>query len=184
MKLAINYDLMDRICDAREPYNTLKIVRNHKNEWIRQRIPILILLNIFLKPSVLATVFVVVTQNGIDILSGTMVHKINNEDYYALRAEEDLKKLVLQLQSSFVDTDYDLLLKSEESLRKYKIKINEKKFPCLLEEKYILVPTKTQTDDVIETSLLQEHIVGSKQWTLSLGSPTKQKKLVPVHAKM
>lgn len=58
-------------------------------------------------------------------------------------------------------------------IKKYKVEVNKKQLPHIAEEKYILVPSYTYNGDTKDTSVLQGHIVGSKQYVLSLGSPKK-----------
>ncbi len=43
-----------------------------------------------------------------------------------------------------------------------------------MEKKYILVPTYDYLGEIQSTSILQEHVVGSKIYVLSLGSEAKE----------
>ena len=79
-----------------------------------------------------------------------------------------------QLNDLNVKTDYELLLESELYKKEYKIQVNEKKLPYIAESKYIMVPTHSFNGNMTETSILQEHVVGSKKYVLSLGSPKKE----------
>lgn len=99
--------------------------------------------------------------------------KLAGVDQYADQSSDNLKKLVSQLEDLNVSTDYDLLLKSEVYDKKYKVEINKEQLPHLAESKYIFVPSYTYNRDKKDTSILQEHIVGSKEYILSLGSPKK-----------
>ena len=182
MKIVVNYELMEKILDVKEPYGLLKLERKNKDVWFFLRVPALLLNNMAYGPEFMLSILAIFL--GVDIITLKSAYKKAGRDFFAVSAERNLKKLVIQLNDSHIDTNYDLLLESKESERKYKIKLNEKKLPCLFEEKYILVPTNTQTKDVKETSLLQEHIVGSNEWVLSVGSPSKKKKLVPVHSQI
>lgn len=75
-----------------------------------------------------------------------------------------------------VNTTGDLLLDSYKYKTEYEIKRNEKNLPILEQRKYIMVPTKDTNGEV---SLLQEHIIGTGDYSLSYGSPKKVLKLVP-----
>lgn len=77
------------------------------------------------------------------------------------------------MESLNIFTSYDLLLKSKVYDKKYKVEMNKEQLLHIAEEKYILVPSYTYNGDTKDTSALQEHIVGSKQYVLSLGSPKK-----------
>ena len=46
-----------------------------------------------------------------------------------------------------------------------------------MESKYILVPTYDFNNNIKNTSILQEHIVGTDKYVLSIGSPKKELKL-------
>ena len=110
-------------------------------------------------------------------LSYLFANNVLGGDRYAIDATSRLNTLVSQLNDLNVNTDYDLLLQSEHYETKYKIKLNEKKLPYLLESKYIMVPTYSYSGEIKDTSILQEHVVGSKEYVLSLGSPQKKLKL-------
>lgn len=98
---------------------------------------------------------------------------MNGLDFYADKSSRSLKKLVSQLENLNISTSYDLLLQSEVYHKKYKIEVNKEQLPHLAESKYIFVPSYTYSGDKQDTSILQEHIVGSKEYILSLGSPKK-----------
>ena len=46
-----------------------------------------------------------------------------------------------------------------------------------MEEKYILVPTNDFNNNIKNVSIKQEHIIGSTDYVLSIGSPKKELKL-------
>jgi hypothetical protein len=75
-----------------------------------------------------------------------------------------------------MSTSADLLKKSELIKTEYKL-IHEKSMPIIHQNRYILVPTYNGLGDIKDTSILQEHEIGSKQYTLSIGSPSKKLKL-------
>lgn len=184
MKISVNYDVMNKILDVKQPFGPLKIARNSKDLWLHIFLPAIIGANIVIMPSVPGTLFLIAGGSLATLTANYSFRKMIGKDFYKDIASQLLNLLSFQLEELHVNTTYDLLLDSEESERKYRIKLNEKKIPTLVEEKYILVPTKTYTNDIKKTSLLQEHVVGSNKWTLSLGSPSKQKKLVPVHTQI
>lgn len=177
MKLRINYDLIEAVKNVNEPFGPFKIVRNNKRKWIRYHFPLYFSVNYIFQRDVFNAFFILGIQFGLLIIPDFLTGTVMKIDIYSINSSNELKKLSSKLCDLNIDTNYDLLLKSYEYKRKYQIQINEQKLPELAEYKYILVPTYKYNGDIGETSLLQEHIVGSKIYTLSIGSPLKEFKL-------
>lgn len=177
MKLVINYDLMDAICNVNEPLTLLKVVRNKKVDYLTFNVPFFSIIDFLIESQSLEFFgtlglqmgVVVATHMGIDLLCSRIV----GADQYGYKSAKDLKKLVGQLDALNISTSYDLLLKSEVYDKKHKVEINKDHLPYIAESKYILVPSYTYNGDIKDTSVLQEHIIGSKEYVLSLGSPKK-----------
>ena len=102
-------------------------------------------------------------------------------DDYAKTATENLKELASSLNSLYLNTNYELLLESQLSCKEYNIILNEKMIPQILESKYILVPTYNYNNEIKNVSILQEHVVGSDIYELSLQSPIKSFKYAYSH---
>ena len=173
MKLIINYDLISKTKEAKDTYVLTRIRKNFKkvSYWYGIYVTINLSLgqrieqaigNAAFSASFLFTLFSIM-----DFIKYKTLGDIDKA-----KAIFDLIKLSIQLGQSNISTSVDLLLDSEEYETKYKIKINEKKLPYVLQEKYIMVPTYNN-GEIKETSILQEHVMGSKVYVLSLGSPTK-----------
>lgn len=81
----------------------------------------------------------------------------------------DLFILSEKLGALNIDTNRMLLMNAYKYKTEYEIN-SDKKIPRLVQKKYINIPT---TDDK-EASLLQEHVVGTRTYTLSKGKPRKQ----------
>lgn len=173
MKIMINYDFFDKVRDAREPLGPLKVVR--------------VLKDVYICSFPFTTAFALSTLNllGSIVLSGLaaitsasalsiILKKCYKGDPIAFLAETDLTVLASKLKDLGIDTTYDLLLESELYTRKYNVKVNKNKIPYLLGHKYIMVPTYDYNGEIGATSILQEHVVGSKKYVLSIGSPQKQ----------
>ena len=180
MKLVINYDLINEIKDANEPYGIMKIVRTYKKYWIGFGIPIGILGSV---PSAVDKSFLPVSISMITFnIAITLLYDyiMYNEigDFHQKEAKDNLLSLVSSLRDNDVNTDYELLLKSYLYSKNYKLRLNEDKIFEVLESKYILIPTYNYNMKVTDTSILQEHVVGSNTYVLSLGSPEKKLKLV------
>ena len=71
-----------------------------------------------------------------------------------------------------ISTSYELLLDSENYKTEYKLKFDEAKIPYIKQDKYINIPVYND-GDIKEVSLVQEHVIGSKSYSLSYGSPSK-----------
>lgn len=176
MKLVVNYDLINAIRNVNEPLTPLKVIRNNKVKWAKFNFPCYFAINFAGSHSVPKALGVL----GFQFVWLTAAYFYNQKifgDEYHTNSSNDLRKLVSQLDSLNIKTDYDLLLKSELYKTKYKIQLNEKKILELAQQKYILVKTYNYCGDTKDTSILQEHIVGSKNYVLSIGSPKKKYKL-------
>lgn len=176
MKIVIYFDLLESIMNVNEGITPMKIIRNEKRHWLKFNLPIYSIIDFsFNKPSIVPLVLGL--QFGFIITADLMVLKMLGNDRYKDKSELQLKSLSFVLNKMNIDTNYELLKGSKSDGRNYKIRLNEKKIPQLVETKYILVPTNTAMGDIKDTSIEQEHVVGSKSYVLSLGS--KKKKLVP-----
>ena len=178
MKLLVNYDFFEQIKNAREPFSPFKLVRNHKVELIAASIPFCVMvgaksrsfLNTFCFQIVefaYASAFIFILYYGFAAF---------NKDPYTKKASARLKKLVGDFKEINVDTNYNTLLDAEHYETKHRLKLNEKKMPYILESKYILLPSYIN-GEICKTSIMQEHIVGTKKYELSIGSPVKTKAL-------
>ena len=79
-----------------------------------------------------------------------------------------------------VKTNYDMLLESELYEKKYKVEKTDSLF-AIKEEKYIYVPSYGFDGKEKDTSILQEHDIGSGIYALSVGEPEKQYRRVLVN---
>lgn len=178
MNLVIDYDFFNAIKDVNEELTLNKIIRNNMNKWLKFNIPLLTSLEYVIAkekflnymPSALAIHFFIIFQMEL------MQYKLLG-DIYKDTADIRLKLLVSQLDNLNLETTYELLKQSTCYRRIYNLKLNKNKIPQVLESKYILVPNYDYHGDIKETSLLQEHIVGSNNYILSIGEPKKVLKL-------
>lgn len=179
MKLIINYDFIEAIKNAKEPFTAFKVIRNKKTRWATLNFPLYIAVIAAIQKEF--DIPIILCGFGLgccfNIFSESLENKIFSTDDYKEEAIQNLKKLSSQLTELNISTDYELLLDSKLYERKYKIQVNENKIPDLIESKYILVPTYTYNNEIKEESILQEHILGTNTYVLSLGSPSKQFKL-------
>lgn len=175
MKLTINYDLINAILNVNEPFNGFKLIRNNKKEWLTIELPLFTIIDIAIQRNIIIILSTLIIQFGLVFAVEYFVKKYLNVDMYKEKSIKDLKKLVLKLEKIYIKTDYDLLLNSELYEKKYKINVNKNSFN-LMEHKYILVPTYDFNNNIKKTSILQEHIIGTDEYVLSVGSPEKELK--------
>lgn len=95
-------------------------------------------------------------------------------------AIEELRKFSLKLNQQNVKTSGELLLASKEYYREHKFVVSENGVPGVMQNKFINIPTYNN-GSIEETSILQEHKIGSKKYVLSLGSPTKSQVFKPAY---
>ena len=181
MKLMINYDFFNAIRNVNEPFGPLKIIRNEKVKY-SAFFPIWYLIgNMFnedFQSNMLSICFSYGIVMSMDLLTGSIL----KFDKYENISSMNLKKLVPRLADINIKTDYELLRQSELYQKQYKVELDENKIPFLMENKYILVPTYSYSGEIVDTSILQEHEIGTKTYTLSMGEPEKRYRAVMSHA--
>ena len=177
MKILINYDLLDEIKRAQEPFTIVKEIKNSPSLYIKSwavGTGIGLIYNTNLLGISLYSLSVAVAVDV--VLSGIGYHLIG--DYYKSKAFRNLNQLSLDFNKLSVNTNYDLLLDSQWYQSNYKVELSSHNIPYLLENKYILVPSYNQLGEVINTPVLQEHAIGSKDYLLSVSSPSNERSYV------
>ena len=71
-----------------------------------------------------------------------------------------------------VNTNCELLLESYVYDTKYKLGFNDKLLPYIKKDKYIMVPAISNIGKK-DVPLVQEHIIGSREYSISHGTPKK-----------
>ena len=177
MKLVTNFDFVNAIKDVNEPLGLSKVIRNEKRNIITD-MPFWFMFDyLFYRGQIDKIVLVMASQTLILSNYYYFFNRIYGDKYCEAAAKE-LKKLAITLKELNVNTTYDMLLESELSEVEYKVSFDESKIPFLMQEKYVLVPSYDYSGKVVDTSILQEHTVGSKEYVLTLGKPSKKRKLV------
>ncbi len=183
MKLLINYDFFNAVRNVNEKTNPLKVIRNEKNRYV------------FVFPFYLSTVLIIGQNQKLDlndimipILRGygtllsldfifeLMAQKLSPSklDLYGEKASQRLKELAKLLKDINVNTNYDKLLASELYYKTCNIEYNEGKLPDIVSKKYIYVPSYGFDGEEKTTSILQEHIIGTKEYILSQDEPDRE----------
>ena len=182
MKIIINYDFFEAIKNVNENFSSLKIIRNEKYKCLSFSLPLYFVINYFFHYPKINSLMVFPLCFSINIVNEYIKYYQNHEDKYKVKAKENLELLAEEFQKFNLKTDYDLLLKSKLYEKHLNIKLNVNNLPVLLESKYILVPTYTGNHSSINSiPILEEHIMGSKEYVLSIGKPVKELKLVYVN---
>lgn len=179
MKININYELMQEIDIANKGYSLNKNLMKTAKAC--------------LKWAMFWSVFdmILTTDHNPDILKNTlsifMFYPLFvgidfaflplNKEYKIQDADHNLRKLVSELNGLDVKTSVSLLKESEVQETHYDIVLNDKNIPVLKQDKYILVPTFDNYGRHDVECLHQEHIIGSKDYDISVGEPQKRLKL-------
>ena len=185
MKLIINYDFFNEINNVNNPLTPLKIIRNNSFRYC-YLVSVWSIINIFEKASLEHDLQRLLLWGSMYLAFDYTVNfsffkKFDNMDIYAYRANMKLRKLPSLLNDINVKTDYDMLLQSELYEKNYKIEKNDNKSFSLTERKYIYVPSYGYNGEENETSILQEHDIGSNIYTLSVEEPEKRYRRVLVN---
>lgn len=172
MKIQINYDLMDKI---RESKTGVSLVRSVRKAFLSSGIVFGIDLPIILmnenKLKVLMNIMLIcgwVSCFNIVVMDNLFGNKKLNK-YLSL---EELKELARILRKYSVNTDYELLQDTCLYETNYSVILDESFIPRLKQMKYMKVLV-VDRDGKREVSLVQEHLIGSKKYELSYGSPKK-----------
>ncbi len=177
MNIIIDYDLLNAICDIKEGFTPLKVYRNNKDTWLKVNLPVLVGLEYLIVkseilkylPSAIITHFIFV------FLIELMAYKVIGDRYKEISLVR-LLKLISMLEHIDVSTSMELMKSSKCYSKVYNLHLNTKKLPEILESKFILLPSYEKDGTIKDTSILQEHVVGSKVYKLSLGKPVKELK--------
>lgn len=95
-------------------------------------------------------------------------------------AMEELCDLSLKLNQLNIKISGELLLDSIEYYKEHKFVLSENGIPGVMQNKFINIPVYND-GDIEETSILQEHKIGTRQYVLSLGSPNKYRLFKPAY---
>ena len=172
MKIVMNYDLVDK---AREAKTGFSLNRVGKKMALASTIalPVLSINNI------------TGTEGTAEFLGDILFCALYYGSYFSLmekvsanmnmpRAEQELRNLSVKLGDIFVDTDEELLKEVKAYKTTYSINTSDAGFPIVEQKKYITVPVHSDWDNNTR-SLVQEHIIGTREYSLAHGEPEKQK---------
>lgn len=171
LKIIVNYDLLDKIREAKTGFS-IKKFRDPVLFYSSANMAIQIPINIAQGASL--------DEYIIDLLGFLSVHSFCLGSAFLIltkvfkaKANEDLTLLSSRLKDIYVDTSADLLMDAYKYKTEMDFDTNDTGLPILLEKKYIMVPVNNEWDNN-SRSLVQEHVVGTKEYALSYGEPEKK----------
>ena len=173
MKLTINYDFFDAILNVNEDINAFKVIRNNKKK-LALLTPSCMAFSYFVLRKVPEALLTTLLMDLYSIFKMTFEEELTGIDVYKNKSSRDLIKLVSLLKEYlYLNTDMDLLKQSSLDYKDYSINLNKEELVSIIESKYILVPVYDFNGNVKNSSILQEHSIGSCNYVLSVGSPKK-----------
>lgn len=164
LKIVINYDLIGKIKESQSGISLKKTINK-----IAFNSSVVYLITLPTAHSKLASLTSAIFFQTIYYSAISLAYASYNRE----RAIKQLRILSQELTSLNVSTSDELLQKSYLYKTNYNCQLNDKSLPQITQKKYIMVPCSGED----EVSLVQEHIVGSNEYCLSLGEPEKQLKL-------
>lgn len=174
MKIRINYDLIDKIREQEIGYSLIRVKRDVIKFGVMFFPLDVLIVNGDFKSLVIQTIF----RTGANAVVFSLIEKQTFSRFNKDNVLIQLKELAETLRKHYINTDYELLQKSYQYDVNYSILFDDDKIPRIKQEKYIMVPV-VDRDGEKEVSLVQEHLIGSKVYELSYGSPSKAKVLKP-----
>ena len=191
LKLVINYDMMDKITIANGEHK-LKMIYKCYAKQPMVMIPglnnvVIGVSNVCQGIDVASNVSVITLTLGLFFVGIPVAHprleKVFKEKFGVKTLQESaidsIRDLSYQFNNQNINTTPELLLNSYVYHKKYKLAMNGK--AGVIRERYINVPTYGFNNEISESSILEEHKIGSREYVLTLGSPKKQMAFKPVY---
>lgn len=172
MKIKTNFDILDIIDNSKNGISGGKLMTEAAKEF-----PLLFFAPIvpftlgILKDSEVLTDLIMLGGSTASIyVFSSISSKFIKQDTIN-KAEDDLQKIVNELVYLEVKTSKELLKESKVNEVDYKIEyVDNSRLPKLKQYKYIDIPLSNG----YEETLLQEHVIGDKNYELSVNSPIKK----------
>ena len=171
-QIIINYDFINAINNINEPLSPMKLVRNRKKVYLL--VPILFIVDLKIEEQLLLSL----ESLGIQTCILTGIIMTSKKDTYKEKSEKEVEELIPKLEELNIYTDKKIIKDSKLFEKKYKIELNNNKIPLLKESKYILVPSYTFNDRIIDKFICQDHFIGTNNYILSATRPNKEMQLI------
>lgn len=171
MKIMINYDLVDKAQTARTGFSLNKFKKG-----------------VGVCTGAVSGLTSLTVVNGSQSLEDYLVHCLYAFTFYCFYygvpelaskkfnielANQQLDELVPKLRDIFIDTDVEMLRDVKCYETEYELSTRESFIPRIMQKKYINVPVDNDWGNNVR-SIVQEHILGTKEYALSHGEPEKK----------
>lgn len=172
MKIVINYDLMDKIAEAKQGYSL--------NRCVKRTLGFMAFSSAIGIPDNLVSgnispdLWIELSAYLACHTSFTVALAWTFKNMSQEVAQRTLKSLVSELRSKCIKCDEETILDTRKYKTEYDVSFNSV-VPIVEQKKYLYVPVRDEYFGDKEISLVQEHIIGSREYTLSLGEAEEQK---------
>lgn len=183
MKIVTDFDFCNAVKDVNGNILLFKVVRNNQKQYAHL-FPIYSAIALICKQyadlDAREVISIIIRTYGYLISIETiaqMIVKILNLDHldaYTEKSIRNLEKLVTLLERINVSTNYENLLESELYTKKYSLDTEDRTIPAIMSKKYIYVPAYGYDGEEKTVSILQEHVIGSKEFILSQDEPDRE----------
>lgn len=172
MKIIINYDLMDKIAEAKKGYSLKRCVKRTLG---MASISALIgtpdnLINGNISPEL----WIELSAYLMCHTSFTTALALAFQNMTKESAQGILSSLVSELRGNCIRTDEEAILDTKKYKTEYDISFTAA-IPTLEQRKYLNIPVKDEYFGDKDISMVQEHIIGTREYVLSFGEPREQK---------
>lgn len=172
MKIIINYDLMDKIAEAKHGYSL--------NRCVKRTLGMLSISSLVgvpdnlisgnISPDLWIELSAYITCHTSFTVSLAWAFKNMTQE----SAQKMLGHLVSELRNNYIKTDEEAILEAHKYKTEYDVSFPSV-VPIVEQRKYLSIPVRDEYFGDKEISLVQEHIVGTREYALSLGEPKEQK---------
>ena len=183
MKIITDFDFCNAIKDVNGNILLFKVVRNNQRHYA-SLFPIYTAVALIVKQyahlDAREVISIIISSYGyclsIDMIAQIVVQILNQDhlDAYTEKSIRNLKRLVALLERINVSTNYEKLLESELYTKKYCFDTEDRTIPAIMSKKYIYVPAYGYDGEEKTVSILQEHVIGSKEFILSQDEPDRE----------
>ncbi len=173
MKININYELMDTIRSSQKGFSLkkFKTVMLLTNSLV---IPLVISTNTAIGEGATETIKTILWCLSYSGMHNTLLG-LANAPSNKQKAIENLQSLIPELNRHCIETDMDLITATENYKTKYSLNFDSFP-PRIIQSKYLAVPVHNDFGNN-ERFLVQEHFIGDRTYTLSLGEPKEKQKV-------
>lgn len=167
-KLETDYDLMNSVSKVNDKEGILKVAKLEKRKLFRNLVLYLGAIDLIGGRTHLLK-YIPLEIGAVLIGRGIYTAKKGN---YPKEGKLELEILSDDIERHNdllnIKTNEDLLAKAKLEGKVYNFKLNDHKIPVLLQSKLISVPAFNENGEIENVSVLQEHVLGSNVYKLSL----------------